>query len=132
MSVLDSLDKMMPILIVDDFNTMRRIVKNCLKQLGFDNIVEAENGRDALSKLATGDFKFIISEWNMPNMMGIELLRAIRDDPKLKELPFLMITAQTQKDKLAEATKAGVSNCIFKPFTADILQTKMETIFKRS
>lgn len=131
MSVLDALDKKMPILVVDDFNTMRRIVKNCLKQLGFENISEAEDGRIALTKLTDGDFKFIISDWNMPNMMGIELLKAVRGDPKLKEVPFLMVTAESQKENVLEAAKAGVSNYIIKPFTADILQTKMEAIFKK-
>ncbi len=129
MSALNSLDKKMPILVVDDFNTMRRIVKNCLKQLGFDNISEAEDGQIALTKLKEGNFQFVVSDWNMPNMMGIDLLRAVRSDEKLKTLPFLMVTAEAQKENVIEAAKAGVSNYIIKPFTADVLQTKMEAIF---
>lgn len=130
MSVLNSVDKRMPILVVDDFSTMRRIVKNCLKQLGFENITEAEDGSVALSKLQSGEFKFIISDWNMPNMMGIDLLKAVRADEKLKALPFLMVTAEAQKENVIDAAKAGVSNYIIKPFTADALQSKMEAIFK--
>jgi two-component system chemotaxis response regulator CheY len=131
MSVLNSLDKAMPILVVDDFSTMRRIVKNCLKQLGFENITEAEDGSVALQKLGANEFKFIISDWNMPNMMGIDLLKAVRGDAKLKAIPFLMVTAEAQKENVIEAAKAGVSNYIIKPFTADVLQTKMEAIFKQ-
>lgn len=130
MSALNALDKNMPILIVDDFSTMRRIVKNCLKQLGFENITEAEDGTVALSKLENNEFKFIISDWNMPNMMGIDLLKAVRSSDKLKTIPFLMVTAEAQKENVLEAAKAGVSNYIIKPFTADVLQTKMEAIFK--
>lgn len=130
MSALNALDKNMPILIVDDFSTMRRIVKNCLKQLGFENITEAEDGTAALSKLESTEFKFIISDWNMPNMMGIDLLKAVRSSDKLKTIPFLMVTAEAQKENVLEAAKAGVSNYIIKPFTADVLQTKMEAIFK--
>jgi two-component system chemotaxis response regulator CheY len=130
MTSFNSLDRNMPILIVDDFSTMRRIVKNCLKVLGFTNVTEAEDGKAALSKLQDGSFQFIISDWNMPNMMGIDLLRAVRADEKLKALPFLMVTAESQKENVLEAAKAGVSNYIIKPFTADVLQTKMEAIFK--
>ena len=130
MSVLNALDKNMSILIVDDFSTMRRIVKSCLKQLGFENVTEAEDGAAALEKLQQGEFKFVISDWNMPNMMGIDLLRAVRGDQKLKTLPFLMVTAETHKENVLEAARAGVSNYITKPFTADALQSKMETIFK--
>lgn len=131
MSVLDTLDKKMPILVVDDFSTMRRIVKTCLKQLGFDNTADAEDGQIALNKLKDGDFKLIVSDWNMPNMMGIDLLRAVRSDPKLKALPFLMVTAEAQKENVLEAAKAGVSNYIVKPFTADQLQAKLEAIFTK-
>lgn len=130
MSGLNHVDKKMPILIVDDFSTMRRIVKNCLKQLGFENVTEAEDGQAALQKLQAGEFKFVISDWNMPNMMGIDLLRAVRADAKLKALPFLMVTAEAQKENIIEAAKAGVSNYIIKPFTADLLQQKLELIFK--
>lgn len=131
MSVLNSLDKNMPILVVDDFSTMRRIVKTCLKQLGFENITEAEDGQVALGKLQAQDFKLVISDWNMPNMMGIDLLRAVRGDAKLKVMPFLMVTAEAQKENVIEAAKAGVSNYIIKPFTADQLQQKLEAIFTK-
>lgn len=130
MSSLNKLDKKMPILVVDDFSTMRRIVKNCLKQLGFDNITEAEDGAVALEKLKAGEFKFIVSDWNMPNMMGIDLLKAVRASESLKHIPFLMVTAEAQKENILEAAKAGVSNYIIKPFTADLLTEKMEAIFK--
>lgn len=121
----------MPILVVDDFNTMRRIVKTCLRQLGFENIAEAEDGKVALEKLKNSEFKLIVSDWNMPNMMGIDLLRAVRSDEKLKHLPFLMVTAEAQKENVLEAAKAGVSNYIVKPFTADQLQTKLEAIYSK-
>jgi two-component system chemotaxis response regulator CheY len=121
----------MPILIVDDFSTMRQIVKKSLKQLGFDNITEAVDGADALNKLQSEEFKFVISDWNMPNMMGIELLRAIRGDDKLKSLPFLMVTAEAQKDNIIEAAKAGVSQYIIKPFTVDSLEQKIDAIFSK-
>lgn len=131
MSALNALDKNMPILVVDDFSTMRRIVKNCLKQLGFENVSEADDGQIALDKLKANEFKFIVSDWNMPNMMGIDLLKAVRADEKLKTIPFLMVTAEAQKENVLEAAKAGVSNYIIKPFTADVLQTKMEAIFSK-
>lgn len=131
MSVLNSVDKKIPILIVDDFSTMRRIVKNCLKQLGFENVTEADDGKNALEKLKNNQFKFIVSDWNMPNMMGIELLKAVRADPQLKDIPFLMVTAEAQKENIVEAAKAGVSNYIIKPFTADVLQQKMEAVFNK-
>jgi two-component system chemotaxis response regulator CheY len=129
MSILNTLDKNMPILVVDDFSTMRRIVKTCLKQLGFENIEEADDGQAALTKLQNGAFQFVVSDWNMPNMMGIDLLKAVRADAKLKATPFLMVTAEAQKEDIIEAAKAGVSNYIIKPFTADVLQQKMEAIF---
>jgi two-component system chemotaxis response regulator CheY len=131
MSVLNSLDRKMKILVVDDFSTMRQIVKKSLRQLGFDNITEAVDGNDALSKLKADEFKFIVSDWNMPNMMGIDLLKAIRGDERLKTLPFLMITAEAQKENIIEAAKAGVSQYIIKPFTVDGLQQKMEAIFAK-
>ena len=131
MSVLDTLDKKMPILVVDDFSTMRRIVKNCLKQLGFENVVEAEDGQAAWGKIQESSFKLIISDWNMPNMMGIDLLKTVRGDARFKGLPFLMVTAEAQKENVLEAAKAGVSNYIIKPFTADMLQSKLEAIFNK-
>jgi two-component system chemotaxis response regulator CheY len=123
-------DPNMKILVVDDMSTMRRIVKNIMKQLGFANVEEAENGQDALDKLRVESFGFVISDWNMPVMTGIELLRAIRADDKLKAIPVLMVTAEAQKENLVEAIQAGVSNYIVKPFTAEILQEKMNKIFK--
>jgi two-component system chemotaxis response regulator CheY len=123
-------DPNMKILVVDDMSTMRRIVKNIMKQLGFANVEEAENGQDALSKLKAESFGFVISDWNMPVMTGIDLLRAIRADDKLKAIPVLMVTAEAQKENLVEAIQAGVSNYIVKPFTAEVLQEKMSKIFK--
>jgi two-component system, chemotaxis family, chemotaxis protein CheY len=123
-------DPNMKILVVDDMSTMRRIVKNIMKQLGFANVEEAENGKDALDKLTAESFGFVISDWNMPVMTGIELLRAIRANDKLKTLPVLMVTAEAQKENLVEAIQAGVSNYIVKPFTAEVLQEKMNKIFK--
>ena len=123
-------DPNMKILVVDDMSTMRRIVKNIMKQLGFANVEEAENGQDALDKLNAGSFGFVISDWNMPVMTGIQLLRAIRADDKLKAIPVLMVTAEAQKENLVEAIQAGVSNYIVKPFTAEVLQEKMNKIFK--
>jgi len=123
-------DPSLKILVVDDMSTMRRIVKNIMKQLGFANVEEAENGQDALDKLKADTFGFVISDWNMPVMTGIELLRAIRADEKLKTIPVLMVTAEAQKENLIEAIQAGVSNYIVKPFTAEVLQEKMGKIFK--
>jgi len=133
MSALDNVDKKIPILIVDDFSTMRRIVKTCLKQIGFENVTEADDGKVALDKAHAQEFKLIVSDWNMPNMMGIDLLKAIRSDPnpKLKSVPFLMVTAEAQKENIIEAAKAGVSNYIIKPFTADSMQQKLEAIFAK-
>lgn len=132
MFALNHLDRNMPILVVDDFSTMRRIIKNCLKGLGFENVTEADDGKNAWDKIQSNDFKFIVSDWNMPNMMGIDLLRAIRASKRHSDIPFMMVTAETQKDTAIEAEKEGVSTCIIKPFTAEILQTKMETIFKKN
>jgi len=123
-------DPNMKILVVDDMSTMRRIVKNIMKQLGFANVDEAENGQEALDKLKADSFGFVISDWNMPVMTGIQLLRAIRADDKLKAIPVLMVTAEAQKENLIEAIQAGVSNYIVKPFTAEVLQEKMSKIFK--
>lgn len=129
MTVLDTLDKKMPILVVDDFSTIRRILKNCLRQLGFENVTEAEDGQIALEKLHQSDFKLIISDWNMPNMMGLDLLKAVRADDKLKSVPFVLVTAEGQKESVVEATKAGMSSYVVKPFTADTLQVKLEAAF---
>ncbi len=123
-------DPSMKILVVDDMSTMRRIVKNILKQLGFNNLEEAENGQDALTKLKADNYGFVVSDWNMPVMMGIDMLRAIRADEKLKKIPVLMVTAEAQKENLMEAVQAGVSNYVVKPFTAETMQEKINKIFK--
>lgn len=123
-------DLNMKILIVDDMSTMRRITKNFLKQLGFNNVEEAENGQDALNKLRADTYGFVVSDWNMPIMMGIDMLRAIRADEKLNKLPVLMVTAEAQKENIVEAAQAGVNNYIVKPFTAETLQEKINKIFK--
>lgn len=123
------IDTGMKVLVVDDMSTMRRIVKNVLRQIGFSDIMEAENGQDALTKLKAGGFGLVVSDWNMPVMQGIELLRAVRADTELKTLPFLMVTAEAQKENLIEAVQAGVSNYVVKPFTAEVLQGKLEKIF---
>ena len=118
-------------LVVDDFATMRRIVRNLLKELGFTNVDEAEDGAVALSKLRQGGFEVVVSDWNMPNMDGLTLLQAMRADAKLKSLPFLMITAEAKKENIAAAVHAGASSCIAKPFTAATLQEKLDKIFEK-
>jgi two-component system chemotaxis response regulator CheY len=123
-------DPNMKILVVDDMVTMRRIVKNILKQLGFPNCDEAENGQEALQKLRGDTYGFVVSDWNMPIMTGIDMLRAIRRDEKLKTIPVLMVTAEAQQSNLIEAVQAGVSNYIVKPFTAETMQEKLGKIFK--
>lgn len=124
-------DLKMKIMVVDDFSTMRRIVKNVLKQLGFDNIEEAEDGVQALAKLKTGGFSFMVSDWNMPNMDGLSLLKAVRADPALKDLPVLMVTAEAEKHMVVTAIQAGVNNYVVKPFTAEIFKEKMDRIFEK-
>jgi two-component system chemotaxis response regulator CheY len=117
------------VLVVDDFPTMRRIVKNLLKQIGFENIDEAEDGVQALNKLKSGNYGLVVSDWNMPSMGGIDLLRNIRQEAEpLKNIPFLMVTAEAEKEKVIEAIKAGVDNYIVKPFTAEVLKGKLEKI----
>jgi two-component system chemotaxis response regulator CheY len=123
-------DPNMKVLVVDDMVTMRRIVKNILKQLGFGNVDEAENGQEALQKLRSDTFGFVVSDWNMPVMTGIDMLRAIRADEKLKTIPVLMVTAEAQQSNLIEAVQAGVSNYIVKPFTSETMQEKIGKIFK--
>ncbi|MCA1989125.1 MAG: chemotaxis response regulator CheY [Desulfarculus sp.] len=119
----------MKVLVVDDFSTMRRIVKNILRQLGFENIVEADDGETAVRKLETERIDFVISDWNMPKMSGLELLKWVRSHEEFKDLPFLMVTAEAQKENVLEAVKAKVSNYIVKPFTAETLSEKIEKIF---
>ena len=125
------MDKSMKILVVDDFSTMRRIIKNLLKDLGFSNIQEADDGSTALPMLQQGDFDFVVTDWNMPGMQGIDLLRAIRADDKLKHLPVLMVTAEAKKEQIVAAAQAGVNGYIVKPFTAATLKEKLDKIFER-
>jgi two-component system chemotaxis response regulator CheY len=116
-------------LVVDDFSTMRRIVRNLLKELGFTNVQEAEDGVDALSKLRADSFDFVVSDWNMPNMTGLELLQKIRADDSLKHLPVLMVTAEAKKENIIAAAQAGASGYVVKPFTAATLDEKLKKIF---
>lgn len=119
----------MKILIVDDFSTMRRIIKNILKQLGYSNIIEADDGSSALTLLKKDKIDFIVSDWNMPKMSGLDLIKVIRSDEKLKSIPFLMVTAEAQKEQVMKALQEGVDNYIVKPFTAEILKEKIDKIF---
>jgi two-component system chemotaxis response regulator CheY len=125
------LDKNMKILVVDDFSTMRRIIKNLLKDLGFANIQEADDGSTALPMLQQGDFDFVVTDWNMPGMQGIDLLRAIRADASLKHIPVLMVTAEAKKEQIVAAAQAGVNGYVIKPFTAATLKEKLAKIFER-
>jgi two-component system chemotaxis response regulator CheY len=128
---LATVDKNIRILVVDDFATMRKVVKGCLRNLGFSNIEEAEDGVKALEKLKSLEFKLIVSDWNMPNMMGIDFLKAVRSDPSTTKIPFLMVTAEAQKENVIAAAQAGVSNYIVKPFTLEQMQEKLEAVFSR-
>ncbi len=121
----------MKILIVDDFSTMRRIIKNLLRDLGFSNTHEADDGQTALPLLKNGDFQFLVTDWNMPGMTGIDLLKAVRADEKLRTLPVLMVTAEAKRDQIIEAAQAGVNGYVVKPFTAQALKEKIEKIFDR-
>ncbi len=125
------MDKNMKILIVDDFSTMRRIIKNLLRDLGFNNTQEADDGNTALPMLQSGNFDFLVTDWNMPGMTGIDLLKAVRADAKLAGLPVLMVTAEAKKDQIVEAAQAGVNGYIVKPFTAVTLKEKIDKIFER-
>jgi two-component system chemotaxis response regulator CheY len=125
------LNKNMKILVVDDFSTMRRIIKNLLKDLGFANIQEADDGNTALPMLQQGDFDFVVTDWNMPGMQGIDLLRAIRADANLKHIPVLMVTAEAKKEQIVAAAQAGVNGYVIKPFTAATLKEKLAKIFER-
>lgn len=118
-------------LVVDDFSTMRRIVRNLMKELGYVNVDEAEDGAVALQKLKAGSFDFVVTDWNMPNMDGLTLLQTIRSDPALKHLPVLMITAEAKKENIIAAAQAGASGYIVKPFTAGTLGEKMAKIFEK-
>jgi len=125
------LDKNIKILVVDDFSTMRRIIKNLLRDLGFNNTDEADDGTTALPKLQGGGYDLLITDWNMPGMQGIDLLKAVRADPKLASMPVMMVTAEQKKEQIIEAAKAGVNGYIVKPFTAATLKEKLEKIFER-
>lgn len=116
--------------MVDDFNTMRRIVKNILKQLGFENVGEAENGQEALNLMKKEKFDFVVTDWNMPVMNGLDLLKAIKADAALKDIPVMMVTAEAQQQNIVVAVKAGASNYIVKPFTSEVLEEKISKIFK--
>lgn len=126
-----ALDKDMKILIVDDFSTMRRIIKNLLRDLGFTNTAEADDGLTALPMLQNGNYDFLITDWNMPGMTGIDLLKAVRADDRLKDMPILMVTAEAKRDQIVEAAQAGVNGYVVKPFTAAVLKEKIEKIFER-
>ncbi len=126
------LDESMKILIVDDFSTMRRIIKNILKEIGYTNVDEADDGSTALEKLKDGGFDFVITDWNMPIMPGIELLKTVRKDAKLKALPVLMVTAEKSEQNVKDAVAAGVSNYIVKPFTAAALKEMIDLIISKA
>ncbi len=125
------MDKDMKILIVDDFSTMRRIIKNLLRDLGFTNTSEADDGLTALPMLQGGKYDFLVTDWNMPGMQGIDLLKAVRADAELASLPVLMVTAESKKDQIVEAAQAGVNGYVVKPFTAATLKEKIDKIFER-
>jgi two-component system chemotaxis response regulator CheY len=124
-------DKKMKFLVVDDFSTMRRIVMNLLKELGYSNMEEAEDGVVALKKLQAEKYDFVVTDWNMPNMTGLELLVAIRKDDKLKNLPVLLVTAEAKNDNIVAAAQAGASGYVVKPFTAVILEEKLNKIIEK-
>jgi two-component system chemotaxis response regulator CheY len=121
----------MKILVVDDFSTMRRIVKNLLRDLGFTNTVEADDGKTALPILEAGGIDFLVTDWNMPGMTGIDLLKAVRSNPDLVNLPVLMVTAEAKREQIIMAAQAGVNGYVIKPFTAATLKEKIEKIFER-
>jgi two-component system chemotaxis response regulator CheY len=123
-----TIDKSMNVLIVDDYKTMLRIIRNLLKQIDFNNVEEACDGTDALVKLRAGNFGLVISDWNMAPMTGLELLQEVRQDPRLKTLPFIMITAESKTENVVAAKQAGVSNYIVKPFNAETLRGKIEKV----
>ncbi len=121
----------MKFLVVDDFSTMRRIIRNLLKELGYNNVDEAEDGSMALAKLKRENFDFIVSDWNMPVMDGLELLKAVRADPKLTHIPMLMVTAEAKKENIIAAAQAGASSYVVKPFTAATLDEKITKILEK-
>lgn len=126
------MNKDMKILVVDDFSTMRRILKNLLRDLGFNNVSEADDGKTGLAALQNSEFDFLITDWNMPGMPGIDLLKAVRADEKLKSIPVLMVTAEAKKEQIIQAAQSGVNGYVVKPFTAQTLKDKIDKIFERS
>jgi two-component system chemotaxis response regulator CheY len=124
-----AVDLSMPILVVDDYNTMIRIIRNLLRQLGFENVDDAQDGSAALAKLQRKKYGLVISDWNMEPMTGYELLRQVRSDPRLNTIPFIMVTAESKTENVIAAKQAGVSNYIVKPFNADTLKSKIEAVF---
>ncbi|MBS0418250.1 MAG: chemotaxis response regulator CheY [Proteobacteria bacterium] len=122
------MSKDMKFLVVDDFSTMRRIVKNLLHDLGYPNVTEADDGKTALPMLQAGSFDFLISDWNMPGMSGLDLIKAVRSDAKLAKLPVLMLTAEAKREQIIEAAQAGVNGYVIKPFTAETLKEKLDKI----
>ena len=125
------IDMNMKVLVVDDFATMRKIVRNILKQIGFTNIVEADDGAAAMSIIKKDKIDFVVTDWNMPNMTGLELLQNIRAEEKAKDMPVLMVTAEGLAENVVDAVKSGVDNYIVKPFTAETIQVKIEQIFAK-
>jgi len=125
------LKKDIKILVVDDFSTMRRIIKNLLRDLGFQNITEADDGKTALPILKQGGIEFLVTDWNMPEMTGIELIGEVRKDPNLAHIPILMVTAEAKREQIIAAAQAGVNGYVVKPFTATVLKEKIEKIFDR-
>lgn len=125
------LKKDIKILVVDDFSTMRRIIKNLLKELGLTNVVEADDGATALPILKAGGIEFLITDWNMPQMTGIDLLKHVRSDPNLRDIPVLMVTAEAKREQIITAAQAGVNGYVVKPFTAAVLKEKIDKIFER-
>ncbi len=126
-----SLDRSVPVLVVDDYKTMLRIIRNLLKQIDFHNVEDAADGHEALRKLREGEFGLVISDWNMQPMTGLQLLQAVRAEPKLAHTPFIMVTAESKADNVVAAKQAGVSTYIVKPFNAETLRDKMEKVLLR-
>jgi two-component system chemotaxis response regulator CheY len=125
------LKKDIKILVVDDFSTMRRIIKNLLRDLGFTNVIEADDGKTALPILQQGGIQFLVTDWNMPGMTGIDLVRTVRADPNLSSIPILMVTAEAKREQIIAAAQAGVNGYVVKPFTAAVLKEKIDKIFER-
>jgi two-component system, chemotaxis family, chemotaxis protein CheY len=125
---MEAVSKDMRFLVVDDFSTMRRIIKNLLHDLGYPNVTEADDGKTALPMLQSGGYDFLISDWNMPGMSGLDLIKAVRSDAKLAKLPVLMLTAEAKREQIIEAAQAGVNGYVIKPFTAETLKEKLDKI----